>query len=133
MTENTTRPTALPTPHSQLAGRIDELTQLQKSLLFAELSSVSYYDAGEARTLTASMGFSGLQFFDRDGAQAYMFWNDHDCVVACRGTEPHEWNDIKADANAVSVLTETFGPGAQRLQPGSRRPVAHAGKRTRGK
>jgi len=35
-----------------------------------------------------------------------MFWNDVDCVVACRGTEP---NDIRADVNAVSVLTKTFG------------------------
>lgn len=105
MTEETT----LPKIHSCLQTAIDEMPQLQKSLLFAELSSVSYYDEQHARKLVCDMGFSELLFFERDGAQAYMFWNDSDCVVACRGTEPHEWNDIKADANAVSVLTETFG------------------------
>jgi triacylglycerol lipase len=30
-------------------------------------------------------------------------------VIACRGTEPNEWNDIQADANATSVLAETAG------------------------
>ncbi|MCR9198499.1 MAG: lipase family protein [Planctomycetaceae bacterium] len=104
-----TEETPLPTPHSSLESGIDELAQLQKSLLFAELSSISYYDIEAARGLVSQIGFSDLQFFERDGAQAYMFWNETDCVVACRGTEPHEWNDIKADANAVSVLTETFG------------------------
>jgi triacylglycerol lipase len=50
-----------------------------------------------------------VTFYDRDGSQAYRIRNDHDCVVACRGTEPHEWNDIRADANAASVLAETAG------------------------
>ncbi len=27
-------------------------------------------------------------------------------MIVCRGTEPHEWNDVKADANAFTVLTE---------------------------
>ncbi len=30
-------------------------------------------------------------------------------MIACRGTEPNEWNDIRADANAASVLAETAG------------------------
>jgi len=28
--------------------------------------------------------------------------------VACRGTEPNEWNDIKADANALTDLAESL-------------------------
>ncbi len=95
--------------HSKIEAPIEQYSRLHQSLLFAELSSISYYDEPIARGLAEVVGFHSCRFFDRDGAQAYMFWNDVDCVVACRGTEPHEWNDIKADVNAVAVLTETFG------------------------
>src|SRR5262249_28348658 len=32
-----------------------------------------------------------------------------DVVLACRGTEPNEWNDIQADANAVMSVVGTLG------------------------
>ncbi|WP_083732532.1 lipase family protein [Fuerstiella marisgermanici] len=95
--------------HSKITCPIEEKPMLVQSLLFAELSSASYYDEVHAERIVEHMGFEGFQYYDRDGAQAYMYWNDTDCVVACRGTEPNEWNDIKADANAVAVVTETFG------------------------
>ncbi len=94
---------------TKLAGPIRELTFLQKSLLFAELSMVAYNDEDEARRAAEIIGLPDLTFYDRDGSQAYRFRNDHDCVIACRGTEPNEWNDIRADANAASVLAETAG------------------------
>ncbi len=97
------------TTHSKVHGEISELSRLQQALLFAELSNASYYDQDFIAPILKEMGFHEFRYFDRDGAQAYILWNDHDCVVACRGTEPNEWNDIKADANAVAVVTETFG------------------------
>lgn len=97
------------TVHSRLQGPVTELTRLQQALLFAELSNASYYDEDYITPILQEIGFHEFRFFDRDGAQAYILWNDQDCVVACRGTEPNEWNDIKADANAVAVVTETFG------------------------
>ena len=95
--------------HSELTGPISELTFLQRSLLFAELSSLSYEHEQNALTAAATMGLPHVQYFDRSGAQAYRFENDHDCVVVCRGTEPHEWNDIQADCNAISAVAETVG------------------------
>ena len=88
---------------------ISGMSHLQQSLLFAELSGLSYYDEVVVRPVSASIGFDSCRFFDRDGAQAYVMTSDRDTVVVCRGTEPHEWNDIKADANAVAVVTETLG------------------------
>lgn len=95
--------------HTKATGPIAELPRLVQSLLFAELAAASYFDEAHAEKVVQQIGFTGVQYFDRDGAQAYIFWNDADCVVACRGTEPNEWNDIRADVNAVGVLTETFG------------------------
>ncbi|MFK8114047.1 MAG: lipase family protein [Rubripirellula sp.] len=94
---------------SKVGGPIRDLTFLERSLLFAELAMVSYNDEDEARRACELIGFPDLTFYDRDGSQAYRVRNDHDCVIACRGTEPNEWNDIRADANAASVLAETTG------------------------
>jgi triacylglycerol lipase len=95
--------------HSLLQGPIAELDFLQRALLFAELSMVAYNDLDEARRAAELIGLPDVTYYDRDGSQAYRFRNDHDCVIACRGTEPNEWNDIRADANAASVLAETTG------------------------
>jgi len=94
---------------SRLAGPIAELTRLQQSLLFAELSQIAYMPPEPALSCARKIGFQDSLYFDRDGAQAYRFRGKHDCVVVCRGTEPNEWNDVKADANAVAVLAETIG------------------------
>jgi len=94
---------------SRLTGPIAEMTRLQQSLLFAELSQIAYMPPRPASTCVRKIGFSESLYFDRDGAQAYRFRNEHDCVIVCRGTEPNEWNDVKADANAVAVLAETIG------------------------
>ena len=92
-----------------LARPISELSLLQQSLLFAEISKISYYRPDIVWEAVNAVGFEEYQFFDEDGAQAYIIANQHDCIVACRGTEPNEWNDIKADANALTIVIENVG------------------------
>lgn len=102
---------------SRLTGPISDLDTLARSLLFAEISMVSYLDdASEAAEI---IGFPHTHFVDRDGAQAYVFETATDRVIACRGTEPNEWNDIKADANALRDAAETVG----RVHRGFKREV----------
>jgi triacylglycerol lipase len=81
-------------PH---AGPIESLSMLRRSLLFAELSNLAYLSRAEAGQLAHRIGFPEIRFYDRDGAQAYIFANKHDAVVTCRGTEPHDWTDVRAD------------------------------------
>jgi triacylglycerol lipase len=102
-----------------LKNPIDDLSLLRQSLLFAEIARISYFPPAIVSEAVTSVGFEEYEFFDRDGAQAYIIANQFDCVVVCRGTEPHEWNDIKADANALSVLAETAG----RVHRGFKREV----------
>ena len=105
--------------YSRLRGPICELGFLRRALLMAELAMIAYNDEAEAVQAYHWIGFPDVTFFDRDGAQAYRVRNEHDCVVACRGTEPHEWNDIEADANVTSVVAETAG----RVHRGFKREV----------
>src|SRR5688572_19967224 len=95
--------------YSHAAGAVSELSFLEKSLLFAELSEICYLSRAEAGRLAFRMGFSEIRYYDNDGAQAYIFGSDTDRVVVCRGTEPNDWNDIRADLDLATVLAETAG------------------------
>ena len=116
-----------------LSGPISDLDLMDRSLLFAELSRVAYFDLQTATRLIEPLGLHvQVEFFDRDGAQAYRFDSQTDVVIACRGTEPQETNDLKADIDAAKVVAETVGPCASRLQERSRRTLADDREVTQG-
>ena len=94
---------------SRVSGPIQDWGLYRKSLLFAELARIAYLHEEDAASGARQIGFPQVEFFDVDGAQAYLFSNEHDLVLACRGTEPREWNDVKADINAWPVIAETIG------------------------
>jgi triacylglycerol lipase len=95
--------------HSSLDGPIETLSFLRRSLLFAELSHICYLSRAIAGRLAYQIGFPEIRFYDRDGAQAYIFANDDDAVVTCRGTEPHDWNDVRADLDLGTAVAESVG------------------------
>jgi len=82
---------------------------INKALLFAELSMIAYLKPEETEKAALRLGFTQTTFYNNDGSQAYSFANDQDIVIAFRGTEPNEWNDIKADIDATKALAETVG------------------------
>ena len=88
---------------------IKEMSFQERATLFATLSSIAYMDKKGAKREAKKLGFTTIEFYDRDGAQAYRFMNSEDLVIACRGTQPTEWNDIKADLKAIPVMAETVG------------------------
>jgi triacylglycerol lipase len=91
------------------AGPIGGLDRLRASLLFAQISRISYLEPNGVHHYMPRLGLTLERFADREGAQAYVFGSESDVVVACRGTEPNDWNDVKADVNALMVLAETVG------------------------
>jgi len=93
----------------KLGGPLSDLSLLRRSLLLAELAWIAYLEEESAAEIVDDIGLQETLFFDRDGSQAYVFRTDHDTIVACRGTEPNEWNDIRADANALMAVSETVG------------------------
>lgn len=85
---------------------IEQLSWIQKSLLFAELSRLAYASPEPVEKKAYEGGLDQCVFIQRDGAEAYVFGNRFDCMIVCRGTEPNQWNDIRADANAWTVATD---------------------------
>ena len=86
---------------------IESMNFSERSALFAKLAEIAYFDLKTVTKEAKSLGFTTVEFYNRDGAQAYRFQNKHDLVIACRGTQPTQWNDISADLNAVPVIAET--------------------------
>ena len=86
---------------------ISEMNFNERSLLFAKLASIAYSNAKDAKSQVKKLGFTTTEFYERDGAQAFRFMNKNDLVIACRGTEPTELNDISADLKALPVMAET--------------------------
>ena len=88
---------------------ISKMTFAGKSYLFAQLANIAYQPEEQARASALELGFTETEFYDKRGAQSYRFMNQHDIVIACRGTEPTQLNDISADLKAFKVAAETFG------------------------
>ena len=86
---------------------IREMNIKEQSLLFAKLARDAYGDEKAVKKLAKTHGFTKTKFYDIGGAQAYRFESKTDVVVACRGTEPTEFNDLKADLKAFPVKSET--------------------------
>jgi triacylglycerol lipase len=91
---------------------------IEQSLYFAELSRLAYLPDHDSKAMFDEIGMTEVEYLDRDGAQAYILGTRDDLLIVCRGTEPHEWNDIRADANALTVLAEVG-----RLHRGFKREV----------
>jgi len=85
---------------------ISQLSWIKKSLLFAQLSRLAYANPGPVEKTAYEAGLDECIFVARDGAEAYILGNRTDCMVVSRGTEPNQWNDIRADANAWTVATD---------------------------
>ncbi len=92
-----------------LAHPIQELTLLRQSLLFAELSYLSYFPPEQISDALEAIGFDDYEFISREHSQAYVLNTRDDCVIVFRGTEPNDINDIKSDVDAVLVIAETIG------------------------
>jgi triacylglycerol lipase len=116
MLEPTTRPKIIQDPgeqplvlYSDVRTPLAGLSFLRRSLALAELALIAYNDEAEASWAALAIGFPDARLIEHDGSQAYRFANRHDVVIACRGTEPTEWNDIQADANATLAVVGTMG------------------------
>jgi len=67
----------------------------QRSLLFARMAGIAYQELAHATKSAKKLGFTSVKIYDNGGAQAYKFMNKHDVVIACRGTEPSEFNAVQ--------------------------------------
>ena len=100
-------PSSLAKPLSiKLDKPINGFSWIQKSLIFAELSQLAYAQPEVVEVIFKAAGLDQCVFIENDGAEAYVLGNQFDCLIICRGTQPTQWNDVKADANAWTVAVD---------------------------
>lgn len=80
-----------------------------KVYLFSVLSSLAYESEDELQDKTLYFDFDSVNFYDIDGAQAYCFYNNDTLIIACRGTESDDWNDIVSNIQAYPTKLEHGG------------------------
>lgn len=85
---------------------IARLSWIGRSLLFAELSRLSYGEPANVAPVAYAAGIDECEFISDAGAEVYVLGTRHDCIVVARGTEPSKWDDIRADANAWTVAID---------------------------
>jgi triacylglycerol lipase len=70
-------------------------------LIFANIAAITYEDPKTARTKFKAIGYTIVEFFDIENAQAYLLkGSDGIHVLSFRGTEVTEPSDILADLKA---------------------------------
>ena len=95
--------------NAQADRPIVEMEFYHRAHLLAELAFICYWNEKYVREVCEHIGFEVTDFLDFEGAQAYVIRNENDTVVACRGTEANDWNDIRADLKVWKVVAETVG------------------------
>jgi len=78
----------------------------QKALLFCRVSNAAYKDPKVLSPVAEKLGFKS-NFISNHGSEAYVFENDHDIILSCRGTQPNSWDDLKADLQISRVQCKT--------------------------
>ena len=86
----------------------------------ANLSSLAYKNEKDFKEAATALGYKNIKFFNVDGAQAYGMSQGDYIVLAFRGTEPTQFNDVKADLNALHVKNEL---GHGRVHKGFKKEV----------
>ena len=95
--------------NAQIDRPVAEMKFYHRAHVFAEIAFACYWSDEYMRELCDHFGICDLRYFNYDGAQAYILGNEHDTIVAYRGTEATDWNDIRADLKVWKVVAETVG------------------------
>jgi triacylglycerol lipase len=78
-------------------------------LEFAKISATTYDNPKDSKAKFKALGYTIIQFFDIDGAQAYLLTNGTITVLSFRGTEVTEKSDVLADLKSGKNLEACGG------------------------
>ena len=78
------------------------------------------WNAADGKMFGKGKGMKAHKLFDIDGAQVHVWHNNTDLVIAARGTEPNQMNDIYAD---LEIFKEDSFTGVGQIHQGFRGEV----------
>ena len=78
-------------------------------LEFANIAQTTYDNPKTSKAKFKALGYSIVEFFDIDGAQAYLLTNGTITVLSFRGTEVTEKSDVLADIKFGKIIEACGG------------------------
>ncbi len=90
-------------PLSKISAGIETLYEQEQRLLFAYYARMAYENIADSKKMLQQLAIENVYLIDIEGAQAYVFYNQFDLVISCRGTEPSALNDILADLEIIKA------------------------------
>lgn len=131
---NDTKPFELLVPPltSHVAGSIDQMLFAERSVLFCELSILTYTSQAFASSLASKMGFTTTRRFLVNGFVGYIFANEKDLVIGFRGINIRSFDNFddainigfgpegahKGFRGALADLWRVMAPAVNKLLPG---------------
>lgn len=94
---------------SKVTAGIETLTELERRLLFAYYARMAYKTDGEVKEILNEFSMNEHEFIGIDNAEVHVFYNEHDLIVSCRGTEPTALNDVMADLEVIKTVWSSEG------------------------
>ncbi len=96
MSDNDTKPFEqfVPTLTSRLAGSIEQMLFAERSVLFCELSILTYTSSAFASARAKAMGFTTIRRFLVNGFVGFIFANETDLVIAFRGINVRSFDNF---------------------------------------
>ena len=83
-------------------GPGDETLGRRRAWWLADAALLTYWEPAIALNRLAAAGLQG-EFISHQETQAYFGWTDDFLIVAFRGTQPDEWEDVLDDAKFIQV------------------------------
>lgn len=97
---------------SKISAGIETLYEHEQRLLFAYYARMAYENNADAKAMLSQLAIKNVHYIDIEGAQVFVFYNQFDLVISCRGTEPSALNDILADLEIIkSTWSSTKNTG----------------------
>jgi triacylglycerol lipase len=81
----------------------------EQLLTFAKIAETTYANPKDSKSKFKALGYTIVEFFDIDGAQAYLLKGTDAHVLSFRGTEVTEKSDVLADLKAGKNLEACGG------------------------
>lgn len=81
----------------------------EQLLTFAKIAETTYANPKDSKSKFKALGYTIVEFFDIDGAQAYLLKGDDAHVLSFRGTEVTQKSDVLADLKAGKNVEASGG------------------------
>jgi len=105
---------------NRIMSRLYNMSEKERRVVFALFSQAAYWNKDKGKVFGKGQGFTAHTLIDIEGAQVHCWHNSEDFVIAARGTEPSQMNDVYAD---LEIFKEDSLTGVGQIHEGFKEEV----------